>query len=319
MLSDHSTLKNAARNSLARADYDPKKLILIFTGSTLLLSALLIVIDYLLEQSISNAVGLGGLGTRAMLTTAQSVLQLAQVVILPFWQMGYLYAALKIARGETAAPDSLLQGFRRFGSALRLQILMGVILFGLIIVCSYAASYLFMLTHWGKGIMAELVPLLEDPALLENTEALEELLYGMLSNQILPVLLIFGAVFLAILVPVFFRMRFAHYVIMDGEQSATAALRTSRRITKGNCKDLLKLDLSFWWFYILDVLLTTLCYGDVLLKQIGVSLPWNPAVSYFLFFGLYLIGQLALYCTCRNQVEVTYAHAYCELNPQTEE
>lgn len=310
MLSDRRNLKAAAQDSLARAGYDPKKLMLIHTGAILLVSAVLMVVDYLLSKSIGATAGLGGLQTRAMLTTLQSVLQLVQTVALPFWQMGCLYAALRIARGETASPDSLLQGFRRFGSVLRLQLLNGAILLGLLIACGYAASFLFMMTSWGKEMMAQLSVLAESGIDLSDTEALETIIYSALTDYIVPVILIYCGLFLLVAVPIFFRMRFASYIIMDGEMRAMSAIRISRQITKGNCINLFKLDLSFWWFYALEVLLAAMCYGDLLLSILGVSLPWSSTVSYFMCFGLYAAGQLALHYACRSQVEVTYAHAY---------
>ena len=313
MLSDRRNLKAAAQDSLARANYDPKKLILIHTGATLLVSAVLMVLDYLLAQGIGATGGLGGLQTRAILTTAQSVLQLAQTVALPFWQVGCLYAALRIARGEAASPDSLLQGFRRFGSVLRLQLLNGAILLGLLMVCGYAAGFLFMMTSWGKEMMAQLTLLAESGIDLSDTEALETIIYSALTDYIIPLILIYCGLFLLVAVPIFFRMRFASYIIMDGETRAMAAIRISRQITKGNCIKLFKLDLSFWWFYALEVLLAAVCYGDLLLGELGFALPWSGTVSYFLCFGLYAAGQLALHYACRSQVEVTYAHAYGSL------
>lgn len=310
MLSDRRGLKAAAQSSLNRADYNPKKLILIHTGATLLVSAALMIVDYLLAKGIGAAAGLGGMQTRAILSTLQSVLQLAQTVALPFWQVGYLYAVLQIAKGESAGPDSLLQGFRRFGSVLRLQLLSGAILLGLLIACSYAASFLFMVTSWGKEMMAQLTALLESGIDLNDSSALESLISSALADYAIPVILIFCGIFLLITIPVFFRMRFSTYIIMDGEKSALAAIRISRQITKGNCMNLLKLDFSFWWYYALEVLLTSLCYGDILLGELGFTLPWNGTVSYFLCFGMYAAGQLALHYAFRNQMEVTYAHAY---------
>lgn len=310
MLSNRRNLKAAAHDSLTQADFSPKKLILIHTGAALLLSVLLMTVDYLLNRGIGATAGLGGMQTRAMLSTVQSVLQLAQTVALPFWQVGYLYAVLKIAKGETATPDSLLQGFRRFGSVLRLQLLTGIILMGLIMVCSYGAGILFALTPWGKSLVLALAVLGESSTQATDPTELLEVLSQIPTELLLAVVLVFCGVFLVMAVPIFFRMRFASYIIMDGEKSALAAMRISRQITKGNCMNLLKLDFSFWWYYALEILLVTVCYGDMLLAELGVALPWSGTVSYFLCFGMYAVGQLALHYACRNQVEVTYAHAY---------
>ena len=82
MLRNPKTLKAAARDSLGSAGYDPKKLALIYSGATLLLSLLVMLVDYLLAQELSATVGLGGMDKRAALETAQSLLQLTPLFLL---------------------------------------------------------------------------------------------------------------------------------------------------------------------------------------------------------------------------------------------
>jgi hypothetical protein len=89
-------------------------------------------------------------------------------------------------------------------------------------------------------------------------------------------------------------------------------------MTRGNRIALLRLDLSFWWFYLLDGMITALWFGSSLLPLLGITLPWSAEVNLFVFYGLYMICQLGLYLGFRNRVEVTYAHAYSALRqPQT--
>lgn len=315
MLLCPKTLKAAARDSLQTASYDPRKLALIYSGATLLLSLLVMLVDFLLAKEMSTTVGLSGMDKRATLETAQSMLQLAQLFILPLWQAGFTYAALKLARRESTQPADLLVGFHRFGSLLRLMLLEGALLFGLTIVCCYAASFVFMVTPWGKDMMAELSVLAESGALLEDPAKLEEVLAGLISQQILPLILIVVGLMLVILVPIFYRLRFAQHVIMDGERSAMMAMRFSRLYTKGNCLKLLKLDLSFWWYYAASFALSLVFYGSELLGLAGVSLPWSAEAGYAVSTGLYMVGLLMLNYFFLCYTEVTYAHAYYELKP----
>ena len=248
MLPDSKTLKAAARDTLRSAHYDPKKLVLIHTGITLLITALLMLVDFLLAKEVGNTIGLSGMNKRATLETARSFLQFAQMFLLPLWEAGFIFAMLKIAKNEPAEPSDLLQGFYRFGSLLRLMLLEAALLIGLVIVCSYAASFLFMVTPWGKEMMAQINALVESGADLTNTDVLESIIYQELYHNTLPMILVFGGTMLLVIVPIFYRLRFAQHVVMDGERSARMAMRLSRRYTKGNCKKLLKLDFSFWWY-----------------------------------------------------------------------
>jgi len=315
MLRNPKTLKAAARDSLGSAGYDPKKLALIYSGATLLLSLLVMLVDYLLAQELSATVGLGGMDKRAALETAQSLLQLTPLFLLPLWQAGFTFAALKLARSESAKPTHLLEGFHRFGSLLRLMLLQGALLFGLIMVCCYAAAFVFMVTPWGKDMMAELSILAESGALLDDPALLEEAIASLISQQVLPLVLIVIGLMLVILVPVFYRLRFAQHAIMDGERSAMMAMRFSRRYTKGNCLKLLKLDFSFWWYYLASFALGLVFYSSELLRLAGVPLPWSAGVGYGVSTGLYMLGLLALNYHCLCYIEITYAQAYYELKP----
>ena len=55
-------LKAAARESLANATYDPRKLVLIHTLSAVLFALAVTVLDYILGDRIAGTGGLGGLG-----------------------------------------------------------------------------------------------------------------------------------------------------------------------------------------------------------------------------------------------------------------
>ena len=90
-------------------------------------------------------------------------------------------------------------------------------------------------------------------------------------------------------------------------------------MTHGRRLDIFKLDLSFWWFYVLDGLTLALCYGDLILGLMGISLPISADVSYFLFYVLYLAAQLGLYVFARNRVECTYAAGYDALRRERTE
>ena len=82
---------------------------------------------------------------------------------------------------------------------------------------------------------------------------------------------------------------------------------------------LFKLDLSFWWFYALEVLIGFVGYADVLLELAGFPLPLGPGARFFLPYILYLILQFGFQLWQKNRVAVTYAQAYEFLRHPREE
>ena len=313
MLLEPSALRTAATGSLERTE-KPGRVILIHTGAILLISLLLTAADFLLNRQISTTGGLSGMGMRSILTTIQSMLRLTQAVLLPFWQIGYTYYTLQVAQGKPAGISDLTEGFRRFGPVLRLKMLMAGMAVLLIFASTYVSSMLFMLTPWAAPMMQRMEELMASP--MDDQAFLEEIV-AMAEDITVPVMVIFGICFLAGAIFLFFRFRLAELWLMDHPQGgALAALRESHDLMRGNWKAMLRIDLSFWWFYLLEVLVTVLCYGDVVLGTMGVEMTTDAFGSYILFYVLYLCAQLALYWWKRNEVAVTYAHAYLTLCPE---
>lgn len=310
-------LKEAADRSLAAAAYDPKKLILIHTGVSLLLALAATGLDMVLGTRIADTGGLSGLGMRSVLSTIQSFLRLANLVVLPFWELGLVFAAMRLAKGQETRPGSLLEGFRRWGPALRLFLIQALLYVGIGIVSMNIASYIFMLTPLALPLMEMLTPYLESP---QTMPVLDEATALAVARATIPMLLIFLALYLLMAIPFSYQLRMANYALMDAPyEGAMVAMRKSRRLMRRRKLQLFKLDLSFWWFYAGLVLTSLVCYGDVFLPLLGVALPFSETVSFFLFFVLSQGMQLALYYFLRGKVAVTYAHAYGALcDPQPE-
>lgn len=95
-----------------------------------------------------------------------------------------------------------------------------------------------------------------------------------------------------------------------------AALRESRKMMRRNGMKLFKMDLSFWWYHALTLLASVICYGDALLAAVGIQLPFNATVAFFLFYGLYLVVLFAIQYFLRNRVECAYAMAYESICPK---
>ncbi len=309
---DRRGCKNAARRALSETSCDVGKLILFHTGVTLAVSLLCILAELILDQQISNTGGLSGMGTRSVLTTIQSTLQAAQSLLLPFWQVGYVFAVMGIARGERVDNGYLLEGFRRFFPVLRLQILTGLIYFGAVMVCGYAGVTLFLFTPFANALMEV------DMTAFYETGDMNQLQAVISSADFwLPLVIILAALLLVVLVPLTYKFRLATYCLLDKpEKGALRAIQDSRLAMRYRAWDMLKLDLSFWWFYLLEALLVVVNYLDLILEGAGVTLPWSAEVGYVVVFVLYAVGQLALYRWRKNEVAVTYAVVYDTLKLQ---
>ena len=318
-LLDRRGLKNAAGDALAQAPRNPKRIILIHTAVSLGIMLLVAVLDFVLSGQIENTGGLSGLGTRSVLTTVQSILQMVQLAVLPFWEIGYLYAAMKMAVKEPAEPGTLLEGFRRFGPLFRIMLLKGLIFLVLGFVCTYVATQIFVMTPLSTPMLEAMAPVLNDPTLMESAageEALMQVVDQALDDAMLPLLIITGILLCLVYIPISYRLRLVNYSVLENpREGALVAFRRSFRLMRGNCLEMFLLDLSFWWYYLLQILINLVCYGDLILSLAGVSLPWSGELSFFLFYILALAGQFVLYFLARNKVEVTYVTAYHVLSP----
>lgn len=309
-------LMQEASERLASASYCPKKLTAIHAGIAAAASLAVALLTYLLGIGIDDTAGLGGISSRAALETAQTVLQVAVSILSPFWALGYISATIHLARGQAATPHSLLAGFRRWGAALRLLMLEGLI---------YCLAAFFTM-QFGASIYAftpaanELVTLLEGIT-VTDTSAVYELLSGLDSSAVmrifwsmLPFMLLPPVVVVLLLS---YRLRLAQYVLMDSPRTgALFAIAVSVRMTRKNCLRLFALDLRFWWFYLLEVLVQVVCYGDLLLPIFGVELGVNAVLASFLFFALAMVCQVGLYVWQKGRIFTCYALFYDDLLPR---
>lgn len=311
-----SEIKAAALRRLTDAG-QAKRIAAIYAGVTLGLSALVTILGLVLEAMMSGATGLGGMGRRTILSSIQSMLPWVVGLITMCVELGYQAAMLRVARGQYASPQTLRLGFDRFWVLLRCILLEGVILFAIAFGGIYIATMLFMLTPFSGRVMEVLSPVLEDVTLLSPEMVLDEALYDQLMQAMIPAFVMCAIVVAAAAIPVLYRLRMARFVIIDKPGiGALAALRESRKMMKGNCLRLVKLDISLWPYYIGCVFASLLCYGDVLLPMMGVRFPWSDTVSYYLFFALYLAVQFAVYYFLKNQAEVAYSIAYDSIRPK---
>lgn len=314
---DRSAIHQTAEHSLANAKGDPKKILLIYLAIITGLSLAVAGVSILLSNRIADTGGLGNMGLRSVLSTAKSVLPLVQSVILLGLEMGYYTMALNITRGEPISNDTLFGGFRRFFPLLRAQILLSFLYLGLGLLAVYPGAYIFLMLPISEGFYEVLTPIMESASQLTGTVTIDEASMIAVSEAMEPALWIMGTLFLLLFIPTSYRYRMVTFRLIDQSRpGALRAMRESRAMMHRNRFALFRLDLSLWWFYALQGLTVALCYADMLLPMLGITLPWSESVSYFVFLCLSLLVQFVVYYLFMNRVSVTYAAAYGALLPK---
>ena len=280
---DPKTIKQDARVALQNASYSPGKLALIHGGVTILFSLVLSLISHLLTQSIIIPDDLSGITTRAALETAQTVLSMASSILMPFWSVGILYVAMGISRNKAVGPRDLLGGFRRFGPLLRLFLLLFLTILCMSVVCTYLATMIFTATPLSNGMKEVLTPYINAGA---------ETITDEIFTVLLPHIGWFFAVLLVVIVllglPMYYRYRMCIFALFDGAAGARSAIYQSKLLSLHNRMEMFRFDLSFWWYYLSMFFISSLAYGDILLKALKVQLPVSDSV---LFWGFLVLSM----------------------------
>ena len=302
-------LKKKASNRLQSGN-DPKKVVLVYAGIVALSSLVVTVVQDLLDSQISQTGGIQNIGTRSMLTTADTVLTIAQLLLVMCLTLGYTGSMLRIARGQYASPSSL--------KAERIWVLLRTRLLQMLIMTAAAFALCFLVVN-----VCLLTPLSNRVIAVMGTVSAEELLSNGLAlmalySAMLPIILIY----LVALVPLLWYFsctyRMVDYLLIDRPQlGAFGVLRESRRMMQGNMKMMLRVDLSFWWYYLLQALVSVLVYLNMVLAPFAIGLP--PEVLYWGTVVLYLAADFALRYFFSNKVAVTYALFYDSLCPKQEQ
>lgn len=295
------------------------KLILTHAGITLGANLAVALIGYLLDLGIAQTSGLADIATLTLLETVQQFLQIIVTVALPFWQMGYVFTAMQMARRQSADTVHLLTGFRFFGPVLRLNILRFALFLAVMMLGAQIGSYLYLLTPGGKDLLLSMETILEQmegqtmdyAALLENEAYVQAVLPS------LPIALACGGL---LGLPLLYRLRMADYVLLDGPyRGGVFSLVCSFHMTRKNVGNILRLDLRFWWYYLLQLVTVALCYADLLLPLMGVELAVEKEMAAYVFYALALLLEFGLFVWQKNRVTATYVLLYEQLRqPQPE-
>ena len=312
---DVKALKQRASRSLQLAG-KPRGLTLLHCLVLCILEIVLVAITYMLEKGIASTGGLSGMGTRSILTTAQMFLQVLVLVLTPFWQMGIVRAYLSWNRREDFSAGGLLSGFRRFGPVLGWNLLKILLVAVVCFLCAQIASVLYSVTPQGMALMEQLEPYMTGT--MDYSAILEEIPMEELLTMMKPVMMVFAVLAIPVGFFVFFMVRLGKFVVMDDEpiRPLRAALRSIKLLRK-NMGVMLRLDLSFWWYYLAQALLLLLGYGDVLLLKLSTRA--DASLLFYGFFALQIVAKLLVAGALQAKVGVTYAAFYEELKKRLAE
>lgn len=316
---DLRNLREIKNTSAERLRQSPaqQKIVVIYAALTLGLMLLVTVTNYVLGLQMDNFGGLSNLGKRTMLSSVQSMLPMIQSLLIMCLDLGYLAAMLRIARGMYTSPQTLRLGFDRFWLLLRCGIFKGLIMTGVTFVSMYLGIMIFMLTPFSKGAVEIIAPIISQVSLLNTEIVIDDATYGLLMEAMLPAFGICGILLLVLGGSMYYNFRMVNYIIIEKPAiGAMMALRESKKMMKGHRLQLLKLDLSFWWYYLATGVAMVICYGDILLPMLGVELPVPEVVSFFGFYVLYLAASFGVHYFLRNRVEVCYGLAYDAVKPE---
>ena len=293
------------------------KVILIYCALTLGFSALAAIVNHLLDARMDSLTGLSSISKRTTLSAIQSTISFALPLVTMCLETGYQAAMLRTARGQYASEQTLRLGFDRFWILMRCSIFIGLRFAITLFLSIYAGIMIFMMLPISRTAMEVLSPYLAQMSALSGELVLDEAAYVQFAQAVWPAYVICGVLYAIAAIPLWYSYRMSRYVVIDKPgMGALAILRQSKQMMRKNRFSLFRLDLDFWWFYLAQLLATVVCYGDVILPMVGISLPGNADLWYFLFMVCYFAIHFAINYFLRSRVEISYALAYDALKPE---
>ena len=305
------TVRSVARELLSRSR-QLRQILLIYCG--LLLASCLVTtgLNVGLGSMMSRSGGLGNLGTRSMLSTLQTLLPLANTLVMLVLDLGLLAAMLRISRGQFASPQTLRTGLARFFPMLRLTLLQIPIYLALGIAAAYAGTMIFCLTPLFDPVVEAMMPILSaggEPEQVLNALMSDEAVLMRSLQALIPMYALVAVLLLGLMIPVSYRLGMAKLVILDDPRAgAFRAVSESLKMTRRNCMAFFKLDLSFWWYYLLTLLVSVLSMAESFL-------PLSEAMGWLLY-GAALLLQTLVYYFLRPRLEVSRCLIYNAIRPK---
>lgn len=309
-------LKRRAASLLEQTRPEYRRLVTLHAAVSFGVILVISLIQLLLNQVAGNETGLSGMGASAVFSTAKATLGLISGILLPFWDMGVIYTSIRVTRRQEAEFTHLTRGFRRWGVVLRYYLLLILLYIVAVMFLSNLIPVIMIFFPMSQALEDALMSVASEYG-TDTVAIMEAMMQVGIMDYILPIVLVFMALLFAVLLWLSYRIRMSQYLLMDDPAiPAIPSLIVSNQMTKGHKWSLCKLDLSFWWYYLLQLGVTAISFGPELLDLAGMTLAMPADVAFFLFQLLYCVAGVALAWFFGAYVQTTYACAYGELrNP----
>lgn len=309
-------LKRRAASLLEQTRPEYRKLVTLHAAVSVGVMLVISLIQLLLNQITSNESGLSGMGASVVFSTAKATLGLISGILLPFWEIGVLYTSVRVTRRQEAEFLHLTRGFRRWGVVLRFYLLLILLYIVAVMFLSNLIPVIMIFFPMSQTLEDSLTAVISENG-TDSVAMMEAVMQAGVMDYILPIVVIFMVLLAAVLLWLSYRIRMSQYLLVDDPaMPAIPSLIVSNQMTKGHKWSLCKLDLSFWWYYLLQLGVAAISFGPELLMLAGVTLPISANVEFFLFQLLYGIAYVAVVWFFGAYVQTTYACAYDELrNP----
>ena len=308
-----------ARAAALAAEYrgSARRLVLLYCGVLAVLTLGSSGLNLVLDTRIDTTGGLDGIGMRSILETIQQILSYINQFFGPFWSAGFLTAMIAMVRGREPQVRDLTNGFRRAFRVLFHVAFEATAAFMLLVAVVNLSSLLFLLSPMGAEFNEIMAPLLTDPNLLTAEGLLNEALisYQELSRLLLPMLVLTAAIYLPLYTLMAYSFRLSLYLVMDRNIGAIPAHFLSIRLMRGHKWQLCKLDLSWWWYYLLGAACWVVGYLDLLLGMLGIPLPMNATVMFFVTLAAYCVLFTLLSMWKKCEVDASYVLFYENVMP----
>lgn len=273
-------LKRASLTRLRRYGKRPYRLAFYSVAIALAVQLLVDAMGYWVA-TYQGGEGLDGMGSVTMIQTVHELLSTASSLLTPLWTLGFTAAIMAFMDWQDPQDTVLLKGLRRWWEFLKLYLLEGILMFFLMIAVSMPIGFLVSLTPWGR-----------EPVNLPDPEIVGEVKFVAAAvDAAAPLLILYALAFLVVGMFFAYRLRFTNYLILNGWIGVWSAMVTSFQMTKGYVWSMIKLDLSYWWYYLLTGVLMGVYVAVVLL---GYNLGYSYNTIFWLCCVLYALGVLAL-------------------------
>ena len=175
------------------------------------------------------------------------------------------------------------------------------------------------MTPTGMRFAQLMQQLASDPGFITGNINLEQLPLEGLQEGLFWLLGLTMVLFLPVYIRISYSFRMATYLMVERPIGGFQAHFESMRLMRGHKWQIFKMDLSYWWYYVLGVVISVVGYLDVVLGLAGVTVPVDEMVMFFGTLVVYFVLLTGLYLWKKCDVDAAYVLAFEEIAYPEEE